>query len=210
MKKDKPPEQKSCIGKVKQQALDELKTKCTKMVLENPHIPVGLMITDTLKKKGFSETTTGIDYVQAGCSLKSLAKKVVDGDIAPVEEILFSQLKFLEQLLFVEQGMMNSQTQIPHHLSMGYFMLKVQEQARKTAATLAAIKQGPRQTIFVKQQNQAVNQQVNNSEKKSNDLKNELLEVLHDVDGGTQAETVRSYPALETVVVEYRTKDGER
>jgi hypothetical protein len=58
--------------------------------------------------------------------------------------------------------------------------LRAQNQSRKTLAVLAEIK-NPRRTTFIKQQNNAVNQQVNNAIKsKSEKIKkvaNELLEL---------------------------------
>ena len=195
----------------KQEALaikqQERKRICTKVLLTKPNFTAGMMARMALRKWEFGDGVTGISLDAASDSIKALTEKIADGDLSPVEEVLFAQIKWMEQLAFSEQANMCVQAVMPHRLAVGYFLLKIQEQTRKTAATLAQIKQGPRQTTFVKQQNQAVNQQVNNLENYSSNVKNELLGEEKNVDSGTSGETGGCNPALEAVVVEYRAKD---
>ena len=98
--------------------------------------------------------------------------------------------------------------------------LKAQNQCRQTLATLIEMK-NPRRTMFVKQQYNAVNQQVNHgqpesqSENSKNSEKpaNKLLEVeaCERLDIGTQREAVPANPQLETVgAVDRPKKQGRK
>lgn len=92
--------------------------------------------------------------------------------------------------------------------------LKAQEQQRKTLATLANIR-SPKRVAFVKQLNQAINQQVNNAANSSPPAKarknsslnpNELLEVIprERLDTRTQGPAISADPQLEALDTEQR------
>lgn len=102
--------------------------------------------------------------------------------------------------------------------------LKAQGQCRTTLETLAEIK-APRSTQFIKQQNVANQQQVNNGaaplataplthahEKNSANQSNELLELQHGerMDGGTARTAIGIDPQLETVGAVNRPANGRR
>ena len=145
-------------------------------------------------------------------NLENLAQRVRSGDTGPIEDVLFGQLKWLEQLAFIEAATMSGHTKLEPFLAIGYFVMKIQEQARKTAATLAAIKQGPRNTTFIHQQNQAVNQQINNkSEIISADVTNEVMEGQNArLDRGTEKKEVETYPTIEALDAKYGPQNGRR
>ena len=91
---------------------------------------------------------------------------------------------------------------------------RAQSQCRKTLAVLAELKH-PRRTTFIKQQNNAITQQVNN-EVKSNPknfekVANELLEIKHEqrLDTRTAPSSITTDPTMATVEV-CRRKDSRR
>jgi len=93
--------------------------------------------------------------------LREQSKEIRAGDMSRLEDMLFNQSCAL-QSIFTDLasraigGSLLQQSQAYMQLA-----LKAQNQCRQTLATLAAIKH-PQHAIFVKQQNNAINQQVNN------------------------------------------------
>ena len=161
---------------------------------------------------GHTPESKGIDGHVAMENFENLAQRVRSGDTGPIEDVLFGQLKWLEQLVFIEAATMSGHTKLEPFLAIGYFVMKIQEQARKTAATLAAIKHGPRNTTFIHQQNQAVNQQINNkNEIISADVSNEVMEGKNArMDRGAEEKEVEAYPAIEAVDAQYGPENGGR
>lgn len=101
-----------------------------------------------------------------------------------------------------------------------HLALKALEQQRKTLATLANIRNLKR-VAFVKQLNQAVNQQVNNGEnssvdsisgKNSESSTSELLEMIPSerLDTRTQSQAIRSDPRLEALDTQHRPENRRR
>lgn len=125
----------------------------------------------------------------------------VDGDLARVESMLVAQAHAL-QSMFTAMSIKMADTEILNHLQVyGQLAFKAQNQCRQTLATLTEIK-NPRRSTFVKQQNNAINQQIKN-EKPENYINqsNELLEVKeHErLDFGAQAEAVTANSKIEAV-----------
>lgn len=97
-------------------------------------------------------------------------------------------------------------TYIPQSEALLSIALRAQNQSRKTIAVLADLK-CPKRATFIKQQNNAVNQQVNNAtppakSKKSENVTNELLSegMYETVDFARARETIAVDPSVETLV----------
>lgn len=106
------------------------------------------------------------------------AKKVTEGDIKGVEEMLMLQAKTLDFVFYDALSHLSDLNMINQIEVFSNIAFKAQAQSRKTLAILAELKH-PRRTTFIKQQNNAINQQVNNGLKsnleKSEKVANELL-----------------------------------
>lgn len=150
--------------------------------------------------------SSGLDDILAMTdSMLDQIKLLNKGDMNEVETILLTQAHAL-QAIFV-----NAATQMAHADYMSKMQvwaqvaLKAQSQCRQTLATLADIKFPRQSATFIKQQNNAVNQQVNNSQVEiSKDLgigKNELLSgaSYEALDGSRTQAAGEINPQLETL-----------
>ncbi len=132
--------------------------------------------------------------------------KVIDGDTRRIETMLMTQAQTLD--VFFHQMMRTSMRselipQLQAYVELGF---KAQNQCRKALLALAEIK-NPKKATFIKQQNNAVNQQVNNGIKKENlkkseNITNELLsEVTNEaLDDGRESSTININSPVETLV----------
>lgn len=117
------------------------------------------------------DVPTLVDEIKGGAS------KIKKGDFIDMESMLWSQAQtlnaFFHRCLSLSSNCeIVSQIQILSDLA-----VRAQNNCRKTLATIADIK-NPKRATFIKQQNNAVNQQVNNN---SENLKNSANEVLSEV-----------------------------
>ena len=168
-------------------------------------------------KKGLA---TGL----AAAEISRQTDEVKNGDLSSIEGILTGQIHvlnhwFMRYLSLAYSNHGKGATEVM--LAQYQLALKMQEQTRKTAATLGALKQ-PKQTSFIKQQvNNADNQQIINGPQVNQRTENILLEQpnkLMDggrtidtwVDAGTQATPGREYSELEAVGTVNWTKNGRR
>lgn len=130
-----------------------------------------------------------------------------------VETILLSQVHALQSIFERAALQVGNPASIEALQAWGVIALKAQEQTRKTLATLMDIK-NPKQTSFIKQQNNAVNQQINNQDQNSKILekkpKNELLEAKDDLDTRTPFKTITVNPQMEAVAKIDRSQDRGR
>ena len=145
-------------------------------------------------------------------------KKVQDGDMRPVEGMLYRQAKTLETMftsLARRAAGNDGLKQFQVNLTLA---LKAQAQCRATLEALAEIK-NPRSVAFVKQANIANGpQQVNNGTaveqathaSETQTHQNELIEDAQHggthLDTRTTAKTARSHPEVETVEAKHRAK----
>lgn len=144
-------------------------------------------------------------------AIKSINKQIVENDhLQAVEEILINQAHTLENLFHhciekVTGSKYINQLQV--YMTMA---LKAQDQCRKTLVSLAQIK-NPRQTSFIKQQNNAINQQVN-LEKIQDHKTNELLEVkpYDTMDTRTPITAISTHPSMETLAEIDRSENHRR
>lgn len=114
--------------------------------------------------------------------IEQTSKIVFDGDITSLESILATQARTLSVLFnkMISMAMhTNNLTQIQGLTDVG---LKAQKQCRQTLSVLADLKH-PNHATFVKQQNIAVNQQVNNPNQEQNfkNLEKSANELLSEV-----------------------------
>ena len=150
--------------------------------------------------------------------LMQSAKKVSNGNVTEIEQMLMVQAKTLDYVFYdaltklVDLSMIN---QIECFMNIA---LRAQTQSRKTLATLAELKH-PRRTTFIQQQNNAGIQQVNNSVKleskeveNNKKIANELLsEGNHaTLDFRGTSETIGVNQAMEALEPVKRRKNNRR
>ena len=197
----------------------------TKQVVGEPEVMLGNVLKVLHKDMLFdmATQTRGLDAKGAICEAKRQMEAIKNGDLGYVEAVLTSQTISLNQFFnrYMLLSLENAGEDGSLGLSMGCLQmaLKMQEQTRKTVATLGCLK-SPKQTAFIKQQvNQATNQQVLNGpqvnqkfEKNLLNSPNELMGGLaHDtwVDTGTIKKTVRANSRMETMGEVDRSQDGD-
>lgn len=127
------------------------------------------------------------------------AKQVTNGNIAEIEQMLMTQAKALDYIFYDALTQLTDLNMINQIEVFSNIAFRAQTQCRKTLSTLADLKH-PRRITFVKQQNNAINQQINNAAESgheqfenSNKNENELLsEVNHaSLDCRGTAEAIR-------------------
>lgn len=145
--------------------------------------------------------------------LEQQIQQIKQGNLENLDEYLYSQAVALHQLFYrffrtsLLRGPWLEESKVFADLA-----LKAQNQSRKTLLALAEIK-NPKRATFIKQQNNAINQQINNSENFSDKNKektvNELLkEPTHEtLDTRGTTETISLNPSVATVEAVYRSKD---
>lgn len=120
-----------------------------------------------------------VDLPKLESTIKNNIAEIKKGNFEPIEAALYSQVLILQDY-FVRMLTMSSLSPESNRTQLfGHLALKAQNQCRATLSALAEI-QNPKKTTFIKQQNNAINQQVNNNNanefsQNSSDLKNELL-----------------------------------
>ncbi|BCA93915.1 hypothetical protein TUM19329_02760 [Legionella antarctica] len=150
--------------------------------------------------------------------LATSANKVNDGNLKEVEQMLMTQAKTLDYIFYDALKQLADVNMINQIEVFSNIAFRAQSQCRKTLATLAELKH-PRRATFVKQQNNAINQQVNNgiesesgnfkkNKKFANELISEVTNEKVDIGGAISAGTIDS--SSETVDVLNRPKDTRR
>ena len=172
-------------------------TKMTRAVLNRPEVTASAAINSVLNTVNLQDAA-GLDVIEAQRLLKQQGQAVKEGDLTAIEGVLAAQLQVLHQSFSVCMAKGFGCKNMENILAYTHLALKMQEQTRKTASTLASIK-APRQTAFIKQQvNTAQNQQVingpvnNTSKSFSGELEqpqNELRGREYGMDAGATIET---------------------
>lgn len=153
---------------------------------------------------------SGLDLQQVALDLRKSFATVNGGDLTKAENMLLAQAQTLE-VIFADLAC-RAKLQTDLHVLDGLLRLalKAQSQSRATIQTLVEVK-FPRQIQFVKQQNIAGNQQVNNGTAPGAELQRgreekrieptKLLEgaTVERLDEGTQRETIPAHPKLAAV-----------
>lgn len=138
-------------------------------------------------------------------------EKMLDGDMRCAEMMLITQAQTLD-VLFHKMIQKTSALSLLSHIQ-GYMDIafKAQKQCRQTLSALVQIKH-PCRATFIKQQNNAVNQQVNNdisdleTSKKFENIANELLEnnTYESMDTRTTITPVTDYSPVEAMEISGR------
>ena len=143
--------------------------------------------------------------------IESDLKEIRSGDFSLIEEHLYSQGIALQAMFHLMITNCMESKFLEGQAAYGKMALKAQSQSRQTLLALAEHR-NPRKATFIKQQNNAVNQQVNNnsptkaSVKKSEKTSNELLkETKYEaLDSRGTEETIRVNSKVEAVGVLHR------
>ena len=140
------------------------------------------------------------------CKLDKQVGKVVDGDTRRIETMLMTQAQTLDAIFHKLMKSAFKSEYVSQLQVYADIALKAQNQSRKALMALTEIKH-PHRTTFIKQQNNAVNQQVNNQsenlkkfEKSANELLSEKHHETMDISGAPETITIDSpMAALEKV-----------
>ena len=151
------------------------------------------------------------DFMELFNLCNSKTENIFAGSTEKIESMLMNQAYTLECLFHKMTCKAMKAEYIPNMQAYLDIAMKAQKQCRQTLSALVDIKH-PRRATFVKQQNNAINQQINNSaepenfqEKPANEL---LTEVKHEtVDTRRTFKTSRADKELATVEKIDRSKD---
>ncbi|MCB1808492.1 MAG: hypothetical protein KDJ99_26070 [Candidatus Competibacteraceae bacterium] len=161
-------------------------------------------------KTDSGEPVSGLHLLTLTGELANDRQDIAKGDLSALEDVLFAQVKTLDAVFHRYLKRMDSTEFLNQAEAYARIALKAQHQTRQTVATLAELKH-PRRATFIKQQNNAVNQQINQSNdqgdnpaKKSENFSRHENKVLEQINGerlefGTTQATSRADPALATV-----------
>ncbi len=210
---------KDVVEETKKPTNDEKKATYSK-VYTTPSCCATDAITAMFSKAVLSDDgLTGLDLTTIYDILKEQNERVANGDMTRVEAMLIDQAHTLQAMSTLFTIKMSKSEYLNQTETYSRIALKAQNQCRQTLGTLIELK-NPKRATFIKQQNNAMNQQVNNgqpvsqSENSKNSEKpaNKLLEVepSERLDIGTQRETVPANPQLETVGTVDRPKKQSR
>jgi hypothetical protein len=146
----------------------------------------------------------GLDVVTILEELNNGIAQIKNGDLQEIETMLLTQAITLNIFFHRCLSQAADQQWIPQIQTFSDLALRAQKEARKTLTVLAQIK-NPKLATFIKQQNNAVNQQVNNQVKSENKniSSNELLEVKDEqrLDCGASIASISINPPVEAVEI---------
>lgn len=152
---------------------------------------------------------SGFDGVAAFERLSRSVDRIHDNDTNEIEAMLITQAKSLEYVFYDALSKLPSSS-IEHAEVFANIALRSQNSCRKTLMALAEIKHPKRSATFIKQQNNAVNQQVNNgvnseslsienNNKTANELNAKVSYEAKDMDIGTTLTAGAENTPTETV-----------
>lgn len=158
--------------------------------------------------------TKGLDFSEALDLLQEQNKLLNSGDISRIEAMLLDQAHVLQSLFTFYTLKMSKAEYISQVECYAKIALKAQNQCRQSLSTLGELKK-PKRATFIKQQNNANNQQINQldpdqeNSKKITEPANELLEQKSDerLDFGTTQEAIENDQEMEALAAVDRTKD---
>lgn len=168
--------------------------------------------------EGYSKNLIGeLDIADLYEAIKDKGDTLRSGNLTAVEMMLFNQAQALQGIFtsMARRAAMNAGEYLGATDTYLRLALKAQAQCRATLETLAEIK-NPQPTAFIRQQNIAANQQVNNGAatnarahaEESGNPTNELFGVTHEqrqrLDLGTTAAAGAGDPAMATLDPRHR------
>ncbi len=147
---------------------------------------------------------SGGDVNQSVRTLGEDIRKIQDGDMTGVEATLVAQADVLDSIFnAMLLRAMDNQQNLPIFEGLMRIGLKAQVQCSMTLRTLSEIK-NPRQTAFIKQQNNANQQIVNNTltgAQETGKMPNELLEggPVERMDAGAEIPAIETHPRMDAL-----------
>ncbi|RAP38505.1 hypothetical protein B1207_01055 [Legionella quinlivanii] len=146
------------------------------------------------------------------------AQKITENNTKEIEQMLFTHAKTLDCVFYDALSQLADCQMINQIEVYANIAFRAQNQSRKALLALAELK-NPRRATFIKQQNNAINQQVNNTSQEkvknfenSDKFANELLKEPNyetlDSRGAPEAGSIN--PKMETLEPIYRSNDTER
>lgn len=149
--------------------------KMAKMIVAEPqHLAAGTM--QNLMEKiriddGDGSLVPGVQgFVE---SISEANQAMQRGDLSHLESVLYAQVETLNTMFHSALYRANTSEYINQYKQYQDCAFKAQNQCRRTVMAIAEMK-SPKKATFIRQQNNAVNQQINNS-----DSENELMEAQH-------------------------------
>lgn len=113
----------------------------------------------------------GLDLAVVVDRLSKSVDRVIDGNTNEIESMLITQAKSLE-FMFYDALTKLPNASMEHAEVFANIALRAQSGCRKTLMALTELKHPRRSTTFIKQQNNAITQQVNNSVKSECEIEN--------------------------------------
>jgi len=202
-------EQKDKVGK-------EIKKRISKQLLD-PSESAAYAIYSLNQDLGIDDSIFGIEGL-TGLDVSTLRKELAkqhealaSGDMSRIENMLLDQAHTLQSIFMHFLHRLPQTEYLSQSETYSRLALKSQNQCRQTLATLGELK-NPRRATFIKQQNNAVNQQIDNGEKPKkiiNDT-NEKLEAIPNewLDTREKEETVRDDSEVETLGKDKRSSNA--
>lgn len=142
-------------------------------------------------------------------TIKNTNEKILSGNLHHLEDVLLNQIHALEAIFYACADKMICSEYLSQAKVYSEIALKSKKNFCNTVMALAELK-NPKQTTFVKQQNNALNQQINHLEKNLN-LTNELKEINHEpLDPRASATTITGYPQVEALGKLHRSENFGR
>jgi len=169
----------------------------------------------TVRAFNKAKDSSGPDLMALIDELGRQVQAANDGDLRRAEAMLIAQAHALDAIFGTLARRAAAQDYLPQFQAFLQLALKAQAQSRATLQTLVEVKY-PRQTQFVRQQNVAVNQQVNNgNDSRARAIESEQSKLLEAKDGerlDTAATSAASSadPHLATVGQVNRAANGTR
>jgi hypothetical protein len=159
------------------------------------------------------EKAQGLDFHALQAELEGRCVSLINGDMSRVEAMLMGQAHSLQAIsAFFAYKMANAEymSTLEEYARLSF---NAQNQCRQTLATLVELK-NPKRATFIKQQNNAVNQQINQRENPKNTEypANKILEEIPSerLDPRTPQAAIGVNQEVEAMGENHRTKDGRR
>jgi len=194
---------------------EKMREQITRRLLADPEAQSFLAITGVLGDLLPSKESNGANLHRQTAveTVEAVANTALQADDTRyLERMLLGQAQTLQAIFTRYTVRMRQTDHLPQLQGFAQIALKAQHQCRQTLVTLGELRH-PRRATFIKQQNNAVNQQVNNelaeTEKNPAAAANKLLEVIpgERVELGTTATAVGGDSTLETVGAVHRPAD---
>jgi len=154
------------------------------------------------------------DWTALSDRLNEVNAQIMDGDLSIAETLLIDQAFVLQSIFSNFTARMANAKYLKGAEAYSKIALRAQNQCQRTLKTLLEYK-NPKRTTFIKQQNNATNQQINDGKlkeipEKEIDPANELLEVNNEarLDTGKTKAAVKADSEMETVGALDRTGHG--